>query len=482
MTQRALSVIALYAFVSSALVAAIFAASSLAAPKRVTKLPASSSATKAQPNFVATSPVLTFGSDGFARTTVQILNPGPATSVGFELVLIPTCTTAASETTVMLNADGVTTLSLTFQASFDTSLTGASLVLIPQGASIPPAGACGPQGVTLASNNSTVTSATSATTATITASSLSASSPPASTPGSTSSSTSSSASLVASQPQAEVIVLSLRRLVSTMTALWWPLIAGVIFGFVVIALSLGKGAMARLKQNDTNRWVTEVKAGSAWSFKDSFATNVTAIGALLAGALAAAGSTSTLLPGIETSRFVLLSAMWGGLAAIVPLVVAFGTYTATVGGDAQPPGGGPVAAGPLAQVAQQLAQLAQQLAQMAQPQQEAQPPQPPQPLQSAPAPQPATAIKTWAMAIGMLLTLIAVGAELWTLGVLASMSATSSTTHAAIGVVVAVLGVLVALYAIFTTGELIRTQPDPTNTTRVPYSKLNAFANTSLTL
>ncbi|HTU36455.1 MAG TPA: hypothetical protein VMF35_00475 [Acidimicrobiales bacterium] len=65
-----------------------------------------------------------------------------------------------------------------------------------------------------------------------------------------------------------------------------------------------------------------VFASSSWTFKDSWATNITAVGALLATFLSASGSITTLFPGVPLYRFTIANAACGAIVAIVPLVVA----------------------------------------------------------------------------------------------------------------------------------------------------------------
>jgi hypothetical protein len=127
---------------------------------------------------------------------------------------------------------------------------------------------------------------------------------------------------------------------ATVTAFWLPLIAGFLYGVLVVLLTQRHGRTLRRKRRsillgrddkslaeEYAEKIDAVKTGSAWNFKDSFATNVTAIGGLLAAALTAAGSSSSLLPGVETNRFSLLNAAWAGLAAIAPIVIGLGTRT-----------------------------------------------------------------------------------------------------------------------------------------------------------
>ena len=67
-------------------------------------------------------------------------------------------------------------------------------------------------------------------------------------------------------------------------------------------------------------WQQPLFASAAWTFKDSWATNVT-VGVSATGAiLAAFGTVSTLFPGVQLDRFAILMAGFGAIIAVAPLV------------------------------------------------------------------------------------------------------------------------------------------------------------------
>ncbi|MER6099918.1 hypothetical protein ABT154_29485 [Streptomyces sp. NPDC001728] len=78
------------------------------------------------------------------------------------------------------------------------------------------------------------------------------------------------------------------------------------------------------------RWLwAEVKPGwhsrilpidVPWAAKDSWVTNITALGALLGTFLAATGVIQEWLPGISLSRFLTMNLLFGGLILIAPVV------------------------------------------------------------------------------------------------------------------------------------------------------------------
>lgn len=214
----------------------------------------------------------------------------------------------------------------------------------------------------------------------------------------------------------QAIVLSLRRSVSGWAAGLLPLLAGL--GLALLTLA---GTRLWLRRG-YEKWAK----ASSWSFKDSWATNITAVGALLGTILSAVGSASTIVPGIQTDRFAVLSAAWGGLVVIAPLLIAFhGRRT-----DGMPANGTAVIA------------------------------------------------RTSMMVAAALLTLTAVGGELTTVGVLLHFLTASGTQRELGYAVLIAAAVLVSLYAAVTTKTLISSQKDEHH----PRSALSKFDDTALAL
>lgn len=77
------------------------------------------------------------------------------------------------------------------------------------------------------------------------------------------------------------------------------------------------------QQSGVPFWHRLLYASSAWTFGDSWATNIAAVGTAIGAALTAAGTLSDLLPGVELGRFSLLIAAAGAITVAAPLV--FGT-------------------------------------------------------------------------------------------------------------------------------------------------------------
>jgi hypothetical protein len=73
-------------------------------------------------------------------------------------------------------------------------------------------------------------------------------------------------------------------------------------------------------------WHQPLFASAAWTFKDSWATNVTVGVSATTAVLAAFGTVSTVFPGVQLDRFAILMGGTGAIIAVAPLV--FGIATA----------------------------------------------------------------------------------------------------------------------------------------------------------
>jgi hypothetical protein len=72
-------------------------------------------------------------------------------------------------------------------------------------------------------------------------------------------------------------------------------------------------------------WHQPLFASAAWTFKDSWATNVTVGVSATTAVLAAFGTVSTLFPGVQLDRFAILMAATGAIIAVAPLVFGIAT-------------------------------------------------------------------------------------------------------------------------------------------------------------
>lgn len=228
----------------------------------------------AQPSFVATSPVLVFHTDGTATTTVQVLNPGSKLAAAFWLVTSPGggSVPAHSAVATCSGGRGLSTVSLTFDRSFPavpTSLTGATVQLVPTHASQGAATLCAEAGAAPAT----------------------------------------------SLPHTAAITVSLHRLTGIWTDFVVPGLIGLAFAIFFVLYVRVRCARGL----ERNAWV---QAASTWNFKDNWATNLTAVGGSIGALLAAAGANANLLPGIQTSNFGVLLALWTTLTVVAPLFLA----------------------------------------------------------------------------------------------------------------------------------------------------------------
>jgi hypothetical protein len=73
-------------------------------------------------------------------------------------------------------------------------------------------------------------------------------------------------------------------------------------------------------------WRRPLYAASAWTWGDSWVTNITAVGTIIGTVLTASSGVAALLPGVDQGRFSLLLAIAGGVSVIAPLVFALLNY------------------------------------------------------------------------------------------------------------------------------------------------------------
>jgi len=77
---------------------------------------------------------------------------------------------------------------------------------------------------------------------------------------------------------------------------------------------------------DSELLSSPIYAAASWTFKDSWATNITVAGAIVGTFLSASGSVTSLFPGVPLYRFSLANAACGALVVIVPLLVAVASF------------------------------------------------------------------------------------------------------------------------------------------------------------
>ena len=97
---------------------------------------------------------------------------------------------------------------------------------------------------------------------------------------------------------------------------------------IAFALVRFKNLQRQQHPEETYRWWTNKPLAEAadWKYTDSWATNVTAVGAILGTVLSTGGFLSSALPGVSAVSFTALNLVFLGMIAAAPLV--FATWTA----------------------------------------------------------------------------------------------------------------------------------------------------------
>jgi len=102
--------------------------------------------------------------------------------------------------------------------------------------------------------------------------------------------------------------------------IWWPIV-GALAALLLTFGALGFGLAKRVTTSQFREWLQDGELlGPAWSFKDSWLTNVAAAGAVLTTILGTSGFLDQVLPGTPTGQFVGLSLVGGAAVAVAPLV------------------------------------------------------------------------------------------------------------------------------------------------------------------
>lgn len=133
------------------------------------------------------------------------------------------------------------------------------------------------------------------------------------------------------------VTVAVHRLVSWWEYLWIPLICGAALAALLIAGIFGVGLPDASKPSGDNGrpkkmrgralWRRPMYAATAWSFGGSWATNITTLATAATAVLAATGTVSELLPGVETGRFSLLIAVAGLITLGAPLLFGALNYS-----------------------------------------------------------------------------------------------------------------------------------------------------------
>jgi hypothetical protein len=111
--------------------------------------------------------------------------------------------------------------------------------------------------------------------------------------------------------------------------LWAPILAGVIAVIVLVLLTgligvpcVDGPAVRTAYLLDRKFWSARFYASAAWTFKDSGATNVTALGTAIAAVLATGTTLAAIFPKVDVNPFIVMNVACGGIVAAAPLFFA----------------------------------------------------------------------------------------------------------------------------------------------------------------
>jgi hypothetical protein len=132
-----------------------------------------------------------------------------------------------------------------------------------------------------------------------------------------------------------IAVTTVHRFVPLSEYLWVPVICGAALAAallaVICAVALARFRRQRPDKNRASFWRKPIYASAAWTFKDSWATNIGFGATAVAATLTGAGAVSTLLPGVQLDRYAILLSICGAIIVAAPLV--FGILYALLSGS-----------------------------------------------------------------------------------------------------------------------------------------------------
>lgn len=120
-------------------------------------------------------------------------------------------------------------------------------------------------------------------------------------------------------PTAEMVMI-IHRVVSQWQYLWIPMICGGILVVCYLALVGTVPLFNTLRNKPAHFWTQPMYASAAWTFQDSWATNIATAGTTIAAVLTGLGTVTTLLPGVQLDRYAVLIGICGAIIVAAPLV------------------------------------------------------------------------------------------------------------------------------------------------------------------
>jgi hypothetical protein len=127
--------------------------------------------------------------------------------------------------------------------------------------------------------------------------------------------------LVAQGPDVNPVVATITIVREPQTSdYWWPIIAALFFSIAVSAWIFWSSIRGE-------RLSREVNTTSSWSFKDSWVSTLTALGAVAGTVLGATGFLADVFPGVDVQRFFTLLILFTAAVLAAPLVYAAASKT-----------------------------------------------------------------------------------------------------------------------------------------------------------
>jgi hypothetical protein len=137
------------------------------------------------------------------------------------------------------------------------------------------------------------------------------------------------AALVLDEPGGPAsLQLSVSRSVPVFWYLGIPALAGVLMVVLLLALCMARVHVYDKENNQDAKvspwkrtyWRHRIFASGAWTINDSWATNITAVVAVVGIILTTTSAVNSLFPGVALDRFAIVNACAGAIAAAAPLV------------------------------------------------------------------------------------------------------------------------------------------------------------------
>lgn len=115
-----------------------------------------------------------------------------------------------------------------------------------------------------------------------------------------------------------IAMSAVHRYVSAGQYLGWPILSGALLAILFAAICAW--AWPRGSDPEAGKLRRPIYASATWTFKDSWATNISLGATAIAAILTGAGAVSTQLPGVQLDRYAVLMAVCGVIIVSAPFV------------------------------------------------------------------------------------------------------------------------------------------------------------------